>query len=129
MRLKSAPRTEKRASKSLFELTPGNPWTERSGSSASTLARFLASLPPSTSVDGLSSPFEPAPPQRPRPRRGGAWLGGGRGSEGAGLHLHGVGAAKGLGTENDFKVLGLARVQVKRFLQQVVADGGNVQHV
>src|ERR1017187_4986355 len=54
MRLKSAPRTLNRASKSLFELTPGSPWTERSGSSASTLARFLASLPPSTSVDGLS---------------------------------------------------------------------------
>ena len=45
---------ENRASKSLFELTPGRPCTARSGSSASTLARFLASLPASTSVEGLS---------------------------------------------------------------------------
>jgi hypothetical protein len=44
--------------------------------------------------------------------------------EGAGLHLHGIGLAEGLGTENHFKVLGLARVQMNGLLQQVVADGG-----
>ena len=49
--------------------------------------------------------------------------------EGTGLHLHGVGLVEGLGTENHFKVLGLSRVQVDGFLQQVVADGENAQHV
>ena len=93
MRLKSAPRTEKRASKSLLELTPGRLCTARSGSSASTLARFLASLPPSTSVDGLS------------------WR---AGLEGARLHLHGIGLAEGVGAEDHFEILGFARIQVER---------------
>ena len=49
--------------------------------------------------------------------------------EGAGLHLHGVGLVECLGAENHFEVLGLARVQMKGLLQQVVANRGNVQHV
>ena len=108
MRLKSAPRSEKRASKSSLELTPGRLCTARSGSSASTLARFLASLPASTRVEGPS------------------WR---AVSNGPAVTSTRVGLAERIGAENDFEVLGLAGIQVERLLDQAVADGGDVEHV
>ena len=52
---KSAPRSENWALKSSFAVTPGSTCTARSGSSASTLARFFDSVPVSVMLDGIVS--------------------------------------------------------------------------
>jgi hypothetical protein len=82
-------------------------WTARSGSSARAEAGFLASLPPGTTCWGC--PYA-------RFRK-------------AGLHFHGIGAAEGLGAEDHLEIPGLAGVQVKGLLDQVVANGGDVESV
>jgi hypothetical protein len=46
-----------------------------------------------------------------------------------GGHLHGVGLAERIGAEDDVEILGLARIQVERLLDEAVADGGDVERV
>jgi len=101
------PRREKRASKSLLELTPGRPCTAAAGRRP-----------------------ERWPGSWRRCRPGPAWLGyPGARFRRVRLNHHGLGAAESFRAEDDFEFLDVAGVQMEGTLHQVVADGRDVEHI